>query len=80
MSTQFFTVIGKPGCRYCDLAMGRLALKGLNYRYVDLTQEPVTRDLLQRSGFKTVPQIWVEDGAGFTTHIGGFDELVKHVK
>jgi glutaredoxin 3 len=60
------------GCPYCQSAERLLAQKGvrdLNRIRVDL--EPGRRaEMMQRSGRRTVPQIWIGE-----RHVGGYDDL-----
>jgi glutaredoxin 3 len=59
-------------CPYCQSAERLLAQKGvreLNRIRVDL--EPARRaEMMQRSGRRTVPQIWIGE-----RHVGGYDDL-----
>lgn len=62
------------GCPYCQAAERLFAEKGV----ADLTRirvdvEPARRaEMTERSGRRTVPQIWI--GA---RHVGGFDDLYE---
>ncbi len=59
-------------CPYCVQAERLLTARGvkaIDKIRVDL--DPVRRDeMMQRSGRRTVPQIWIGD-----THVGGYDDL-----
>lgn len=61
-------------CPYCQAAERLLAEKGV----ADLTRirvdvEPARRaEMTERSGRRTVPQIWIG-----TRHVGGFDDLYE---
>jgi glutaredoxin 3 len=61
-----------PFCPYCMMAERLLKQKGVqditHYR-VDLTPQ-LRVEMMQRTGRRTVPQIYVGD-----THVGGFDDL-----
>jgi len=61
-----------PTCGYCQRAMRLLDRKGVNYRAVNVVQEPAKRIEMEKraQGRTTVPQIFI-DGR----HIGGCDEL-----
>lgn len=59
-------------CPYC-VAAGRFLreIKGVELEEIDLTGDHAARiDLMERSGQRTVPQIWIGE-----THVGGYDEL-----
>ena len=59
-------------CPYCQAADRLLARKGVGeIERVRVDLEPARREeMMQRSGRRTVPQIWIGD-----RHIGGYDEL-----
>ena len=62
---------GTRFCPYCIAARRLLARKGVAYRDISVDGNRTMRaELMQRSGQRTVPQIWVGD-----THVGGFDDL-----
>jgi glutaredoxin 3 len=58
-------------CPFCNRAKQLLRGKGQDWEEVDLDAEPERRgEMIERSGRRTVPQIWIGD-----RHVGGFDEL-----
>ncbi len=58
-------------CAYCAQAKGLLRSKGVAWEEVNLDDSPERRDeMIERSGRRTVPQIWIGD-----THVGGCDDL-----
>ena len=58
-------------CPYCVRARSLLDSKGVDYTYIGVDEEPQRRrEMMQRSGRSTVPQIWIDD-----QHIGGFDDM-----
>ena len=62
---------GTSYCPYCVRARALLDRKGLGYEYIGLEQQPGRRrEMEQRSGRRTVPQIFIDD-----VHIGGSDDL-----
>src|SRR5690606_2066040 len=65
------TIYSKPSCPYCDMAKRLLAGKGQTWTEIDIEAEPARRaEMIERSGRRTVPQIWIGD-----RHVGGFDDL-----
>lgn len=65
------TMYGNATCPYCGAARMLLVKKGIEFTDVDVAANPdLLREMKQRSGGNTVPQIFVGD-----TPIGGFDEL-----
>lgn len=65
--TMYSTAI----CPYCIQAKKLLAQKGLTFSEVAVDKEPEKRqEMMERSGRRTVPQIWVGD-----VHVGGFTDL-----
>lgn len=60
-------------CPYCVRAKRLLDDKGVAYTDIPVDDEPEKRrEMMQRSGRRTVPQIWVGE-----RHIGGCDELYQ---
>jgi thioredoxin reductase (NADPH) len=61
----------KSWCPYCDQAKHLLREKGQSWTEIDIEAEPARRrEMIERSGRSTVPQIWIGD-----RHVGGFDDL-----
>jgi glutaredoxin 3 len=55
------------------MAKRLLAAKGQKWEEIDVEEQPDRRrEMVERSGRTTVPQIWIDD-----QHIGGFDELAR---
>ena len=63
-------VYGTRFCPYCAAAKMLLKKKGINYEDILLSTGEMRRDIEQRSGQRTVPQIFINNES-----IGGFDEL-----
>jgi len=60
-------------CPYCRMAKRLLSAKGVSWQEIDLGDEPGRRrEMVERSGRTTVPQIWIGD-----RHIGGYDDLAR---
>ncbi|HVL01410.1 MAG TPA: glutaredoxin 3 [Dongiaceae bacterium] len=60
-----------PWCPYCVRARSLLKKKGADFTDIDVSSQPQLRkEMEQRSGRYTVPQIWIGD-----LHIGGSDDL-----
>ncbi len=65
------TIYSKQTCPYCDMAKRLLESKGQTWTEIDIEREDGKRDeMIERSGRRTVPQIWIGD-----RHVGGFDDL-----
>ena len=63
----------KSWCPYCRMAKRLLSEKGQEWQEIDVEEQPERRrEMVERSGRTTVPQIWI-DGR----HIGGYDELSR---
>jgi glutaredoxin 3 len=63
----------KSWCPYCRMAKRLLAAKGQKWDEIDIEEQPERRrEMVERSGRTTVPQIWIGE-----KHIGGFDELSR---
>jgi glutaredoxin 3 len=58
-------------CPYCQSADRLLREKGVAVERIRVDLEPARRaEMMQKSGRRTVPQIWIDD-----LHVGGCDEL-----
>lgn len=58
-------------CPYCARARGLLGRKGVQWTEIDIDAQPETRaEMMQRSGRRTVPQIFIGE-----KHVGGSDDL-----
>jgi glutaredoxin 3 len=63
----------KSWCPYCRMAKRLLAEKGQQWSEVDIEDEPGrAREMVERSGRTTVPQIWIGD-----RHVGGYEDLAR---
>lgn len=71
MADSRIVVYATPFCGYCGAAKRLLIEKGAEFTEIDVMFDPERRrEMIERSGRRTVPQIFVGD-----RHIGGFDEL-----
>lgn len=69
-------IYSKKPCPYCEQAKSLLTRKEISYRELDVTRPEVLDQLRELvPGAKTVPQIFI-DG----TYIGGYTDLVEHLK
>ena len=60
-------------CSFCSRAIQFLEKEGLKVWIVDITDDQDERQMLvERTGQKTVPQIWIGDA-----YIGGYDRMMK---
>ena len=61
-------------CGYCDRAKKLLDEKKINYKEINIQENPAEREVMLKkaNGKRTVPQIFIND-----IHIGGFQELHK---
>ena len=58
-------------CPYCERARQLLKRKQVEFTEIDIDKDPALREqMMQRSGRRTVPQIFVGD-----VHVGGCDDL-----
>ena len=64
------------GCHFCEMAKDLLKQKGIEYEERSLAKEWKIQQLLEAvPGARSVPQIFVDD-----KYVGGYDELVDHLK
>lgn len=67
------TLYTKSSCPFCQQAKALLKRKGISFREIEITGDPVlTAEMEQRSGRHTVPQIFIGD-----VHIGGASDLFE---
>ena len=60
-------------CSWCSKAVQFLEKEGLKVRIIDITDDQDERKMLvERTGQKTVPQVWIGD-----SYIGGYDRMLK---
>ena len=58
-------------CGFCMRAKMLLDSKGVQYNEIDVDQDsPLRAQMMQRSGRRTVPQIFIDE-----VHVGGCDDL-----
>jgi glutaredoxin 3 len=71
MTMPAITVYTKPTCPYCLAAKALLRSKGARFSEISIEGDRAkTLEMMERSGRRTVPQIYVGD-----THVGGYDDL-----
>ena len=71
--TAPITLYTTQRCPYCLRARALLDKKGAAYRDIAVDGAPeLRREMMERSGRRTVPQIWIGE-----QHIGGFDDLYR---
>lgn len=68
---QKVVIYSKSWCPFCVQAKRLLQSKQVEFTEIDVEREPARmQEMMQKSGRRTVPQIWVGDA-----HVGGCDEL-----
>jgi glutaredoxin 3 len=71
MSATGVVMYATAWCPFCERARALLARKGIDYREIDVEEDPGLREqMISRSGRRTVPQIFIGE-----RHVGGWDEL-----
>lgn len=68
-----YVVYGRQDCNWCFRAKKFLEQKKEDFRYIDIDDDARTKAFLVSKGFKTVPQIYLDN-----EHIGGYTELVAY--
>ncbi len=67
------TIYTTPTCPYCDRAKALLRKKNLEFTEISVeTDHKVRRDVAERTGRTSVPQIFFGD-----RHVGGCDDLYE---
>ncbi len=71
--TADVTMYSTRFCPYCIRARMLLESKRVAYTDIGVDGDPERRrEMMQRSGRRTVPQIWIGEH-----HVGGFDDLAR---
>lgn len=71
--TAGVTMYSTRFCPYCVRARMLLDSKQVEYTDISVDGQPaLRREMTERSGRHTVPQIWIGD-----RHVGGFDDLAR---
>ena len=65
-------VYSKNMCGYCVQAKNWLKNKNIEYKEINIEEQPEAREFVISEGHRTMPQIYV-DGKS----MGGYNELVK---
>jgi glutaredoxin len=65
------TVYTKNNCPFCDRAKALLESRGVEYRAINLEDQPDARDFLVDQGLRSVPQVF----NGTTLLQGGYQGL-----
>ena len=66
------TIYTRPFCGYCARALRLLQDKGVPFTEIEAGMDPAKRrEMMERSGRSTFPQIFVGD-----RHIGGCDDMM----
>lgn len=63
-----------PTCSYCIKAKLLLDKKSIPYKEI-IVNDPIKRQLIKKTGQKTVPQIFIND-----KFIGGYTDLVNYLR
>lgn len=68
------TVYTTQNCRYCEAAKKLLKERGIQFSEVKVNEDDdkAWADLYQRSGMRTVPQIYADEEL-----VGGYEDLAK---
>ena len=75
-----YNIYGLKWCIFCLRAINFMQEKGLEFHYYPMdSQERVLEYLKKEHGHKTVPII-TENINGDEVLIGGYDDLVKHIR
>jgi len=65
------TVYTTDYCPFCDAALALLKSKNIPYEEIDVTKPEAKQALKQKTGWRTVPQIFIDEKL-----IGGYQELL----
>lgn len=75
------TVYGKEGCFACKMALKWLMANGYQPAYVDLEDDPDSRERFTLAGVRSLPVITFDDGERLIRQIEGFQpDLYRQIK
>jgi glutaredoxin len=72
-----FTIYTTENCTFCTSAKNLLNNYNLEFLNIILDTPKKKKDFKEKTGLKTVPQIYVSSTGH---HIGGYEELQEYVK
>ena len=72
---MYVKIFGKKNCTGCEQAKALLEAKGIGYEYVDVMTTPSAQALFRENGWRSVPQIAIDD-----EWVGGFNELKEKLE
>ena len=76
-----YTIYSKPSCGYCLQAKDLLTMEQLPFDYLTLGTHYSLDELMTLApNAKSFPQIFVVDKNGNRELVGGYSELVEHLK
>jgi glutaredoxin-like protein NrdH len=65
-------VYSKPDCVQCDTTKRYMDKHGIRYESVDLTQDPISMDMVTSLGYTQVPVVYLESKLLGVKHWSGF--------
>lgn len=74
---QRVTIFGRPGCGFCTRVKELCEIKSLEYRYIDIYAEGISKADLEKTigrPVETVPQIFIGQ-----EYVGGFTDFEQKV-
>ena len=76
-----YTIYSKPSCGYCSQAKDLLTMEQLPFDYLTLGTHYSLQEFMELfPNAKSFPQIFVVDKNGNKELVGGYSELVEHLK
>jgi len=70
-----WTVLGRPGCVWCDRVKELLTDREKKFTYVDISQVEGAVEHLVANGIKTVPQVY-----HYGVRIGGYEQTKIYLR
>ena len=76
-----YKIYSKDNCTYCTAAKSLLSSKNIPFVELKIGKDVTKESLLEVvPGARSVPQIFHTDNFGNENYVGGYDNLVKHLK
>lgn len=74
--TEKVTLYSKPNCRQCSATVRKFDKDGVDYNYVDISEQPEAMQFIKDLGYLQAPVVYVDE----STHWSGYrpDLITKH--
>jgi glutaredoxin len=68
-----YNIYTQNQCNFCTMAKQIMFDQNIDFMEINVQYDDQAKDFMKEQGFKTVPQIYDNDG----NHIGGYNDLLE---